>query len=451
MNNSLHILALAYVYPPDSGSGTFRPLYFMNNLAKRGVSVSVITVRTEDFHVDASVDTALVNKIHPDIKVIRCSVKRPMDALIDIKNKIFNPDKASNRQSVNLVKPIHKKKRPTPAGVIDYFSDIISGVLTCPDHHVGWIPDVLKKARHLIKQEKTDYIYATGGPWSCVLAGALLHKISGLPLILDFRDPWISNPNFFKKPPFLRYLEKKMEAFVINSAKAVIANTNELRADFLNRYSCLNEKNTHTITNGFEKIEHPVAHQKNKYFSLVHAGELYMSRNPANLLKAIEELIKEGKINNDLFRIKFVGGISINDLKLNELLRSQYLENVIELYPRVSHSEALLFQQGADVLLLIQPDFPLQIPRKLFEYISLQKTVLAITEACSATGNIIRSKHLGVVVENSMYAIKTAVLEMYQLWEKNQLLPLNIDEVSEFSNEVLAGKLEKIIREIVGK
>lgn len=450
MSKKPHILVLAYVYPPDAGSGTFRTLYFMNNLSKQGVKISVITVEIDDFHPEANVDDELVLKIHPDITVIRCSVNRPINVLIDFKNKLFKGHTITEEQTNSLDKPVAKKKSNITTGFIDYIKNTISGLLTCPDQHVGWIPNVLRKGKYFLRHDKIDYIYATGGPWSCVLAGALLHKITGIPLLVDFRDPWVSNPNFHNKPALIQYLETKMEAFVIKNANTVIANTDELRIDFIKKYSRLNDRNIHTITNGFEKMESTLVPQRKEYFSLVHAGELYMSRNPANLLEAIEHLIKEGEINKDLFRIIFVGGISIKDSKLNELLQSQYLENVIVIYPRVSHNEAISYQLEADALLLIQPDFPLQIPRKLFEYISLQKPVLAITEECSATGNIIRNKSLGVVVENNTSALKAVVLDMYRLWENNKLMPLNLEEVSEFQNEVLATKLEILIKEMAG-
>jgi hypothetical protein len=86
MSNNLHILVLAYHYPPDAGSGTYRTLYFMNILSRLGYKISVITAKMEDFQTDVLVDDDLVKQIHQNIQVIRCSVKRPLNYLINIRN-----------------------------------------------------------------------------------------------------------------------------------------------------------------------------------------------------------------------------------------------------------------------------------------------------------------------------------------------------------------------------
>jgi glycosyltransferase involved in cell wall biosynthesis len=448
MRQNPHILVLAYVYPPDAGSGTFRTLHLMNNLSKRGFEISVITTKISDFHSEANIDEKLITKIYPDIKVIRCSVKRPLSFLINIKKNYFEKGNETNENDNNLKRLIDNNSDKSRKGFFVLLKDMISDLLTCPDQHVGWIPDVLKNGSKIIREKKTDCIFATGGPWSCVLAGALLHKMTGVPLILDFQDPWVSNPNINNKNIFFKIILKKMEAFVIKSGTALIANTEESRNDLMERYTCLNNKNTYTITNGYDKSEKEIVSKKANCFSIVHTGELYLSRNPANLLEAVITLIKNNEIDKELFRIKFIGGISINDSKLTELLQSKYLENVIEFYPRVPHDEVLSFQVNADVLLLIQPEFPLQIPGKLYEYISLLKPMLAITEEHSATGNIIRNNDLGVVVEDRTTSIKNAVKEMYTQWVKNQQSSLKYENVVKFDYENLAQKLEIVINEI---
>lgn len=446
MSHTPHILVLAYVYPPDAGSGTFRTLYFMNNLARQGMRITVLTVKREAFHAGASVDEELVQKIHPNITVVRCAVKRPLDALISLKGRVSGATPGGGASGGAAARP------DTAHGpsALQRVKDAVSGLLACPDQHVGWIPDVLRKARELQRREKFDCIYATGGPWSCLLAGALLSRASALPLLVDFRDPWVSNPGFETKGSLIRGIERRMESFVVGQAARLVANTEELRADFMRRYPFLTDANAHTITNGFESIAIAVKPAARKHFSIVHAGELYMSRNPANLLEAIETLVQERKVDQERFRIQFVGGISVKDERVEKLLHSPYLQQVVEIYPRVPHQEALAFQQGADALLLIQPDFPVQIPRKLFEYVALQKPILAITEAASATGNLIRNKQLGMVVENSAPCIGNALAEMYRLWEGDDFSPLDLEDVKEFRNDILAGKLARIMTEMTG-
>src|SRR6185437_13471922 len=112
-------------------------------------------------------------------------------------------------------------------------------------------------------------------------------------------------------------------------------------------------------------------------FTLIHAGALYLTRNPGNFLRAVERLIADGSIHQDSIRIQFVGGIEATDSRVADSLRA--LGDVVENIPRVAHAAAIEMQRRASVLLLFQTGFPLQIPRKLYEYLAFSLPILGIT------------------------------------------------------------------------
>ena len=447
MKKKFHILILAYIYPPDAGSGTFRTLYFANNLAKEGAEITVITAKQECFHSDAIVDNSLLQSVNSSIDVIRASVKRPMDTIVLLKKLFFRSSHVHDKKIFASVDSVSANNGSFFSTLTLNFKDTITGLLNCPDQHVGWIPDAIKIAKRVIKQKKIDCIYASGGPWSCILSGALQKKITGIPLVLDFRDPWISNPNFVHRPSLIKMIERKMEKFCIRNADRIITNTEELRKDFIQRYPQINKSNIHTVTNGFEELFAAHKYGNTKKFTLVYAGALYMSRNPEQMLLAIKKIIKDRIIPREQLSVKLVGGISIISSRLTQLLGSQHIQSVVEVIPRVSHHDAIKMQLEADVLILIQLDFPLQIPRKLYEYLSFRKPIVAVTERNGATANIIRKKNLGTIVENDSRSIKRVIVEMYNQWLNKDLKTLRYDKLNEFSNEELSKKIASILQE----
>jgi len=434
----LNILVLAYVYPPDAGSGTYRTLYFSNYWAEAGDNVTVVTVKESHFHPGALVDPALVRKVDPSIKVVRASAMRPLERLLGIRDRL-------RRRVRHRPTPPPLRVDTAPAigsrkGFLTRAKDALTSLLTFPDAHVGWIPGAVRAGLRLARIRRIDCLYASGGPWSGVVAATILHRMSGLPLVLDFRDPWANSPNLIEASGLARAAHSLLEAFCVKRASRIITNTSELRNDFLVRYPLLGPDRFVCITNGFEEPPQAVSEDSGR-FTLVHAGELYLSRNPANFLRAVEQLIQEGSIARQQLRVRFVGGIATRDGELASLLDA--LGEVVEITPRLPYAEALRIQQGASALLLFQTGLPLQIPRKLYEYLSLRRPILAITESGSATARVLQDLGSHCICDDEVAAIKSALGELYRRWQIDETFVVDEATLDAYSNRQLAAKLRQ--------
>ena len=219
--------------------------------------------------------------------------------------------KKNNKSFVDthkFVSPAISKVKKQRRSLLQRCKDTITDLAACPDPHVGWIPDAVRMGIHLIKEEKINIILATGSPWSCMVAGVLLRKETGIPLILDFRDPWVANPGFVQRGMVASAIERKMERYVVSRADAIVTNTKELRENFLQRFAVLKDENVHVIPNGFEEFL-SAPPPDNQRFTIVHAGGLYFSRSPEPLLVALHNLIEEEKIPKNRLRVVLVGGL----------------------------------------------------------------------------------------------------------------------------------------------
>lgn len=450
MNDKLRVLLLAYYFPPDSSSGALRPLFFANHLQEMGVNVTVLTACEESFLPEQPKDPGLCSQIHKDVKVVRAKVKRPREFVLSLRDKLRIFKKNENIDKLNQ-KEDSSKSANYQTGEKKSFAqsikDLITDLLASPDPHVGWIWDAIQQGMKIIKRDKITVILATGSPWSCMIAGVLLRNRK-TPLVLDFRDPWVANPGFVQRGRVAAFLEKRMEHYVVANADAIIANTEELRDNFLQRFPFLESAKVYTLSNGFEDFfdsNMPV----NTSFTIVHAGALYFSRTPLPFLEALYALLKEGKIPDDRITVILVGGISVEDEKLNELLQTRELKKTVKLIPRLPYREAMEYQLQSDVLLLIQPGFQMQVPRKLYEYMAMRRPVLALTEQEGATARIVRECRIGKVVENKSELIQPVLQEMYLSWAGNYENRMPIDYVSKYKNTYLTKKLHNILQKTI--
>ena len=442
----MNVFMIAYYFPPESGSGSLRPLFFANHLADSGDDVHVFTAKVEDYLYDQTQDADLVEQIHPKVKITHCSVFRPREALFKLR-KMF-----SFRATVLASKNSHatfssNSIKPT---IYQRFKDIIIDLLATPDRHAGWIFDCLRRVKIEINKRRPDIIYTTGGPWSSLISGVLLKIISRVPVILDFRDPWISNPVEKQRSPLTRSINKHLEKFVVQYADGIVANTEGLRNDFISRYPRLNPNQIITITNGFEEYL-PISDTTEKHpFTIVYTGSLYSTRNPLQLIKAINGLINNRLIHPSDLKLKIVGGeIDITNNEIAEMLSLKPLQKIIEIIPRVPYKLVPDFLRNADILLLIQPDFPLQIPRKVYEYISARKPILCISERDSSTGALIRDYNLGIVCENTVVEIENAIKKIFLSWENGDLSSSVSNNYDNFKNSELTYRLRTFIDVII--
>lgn len=163
------LLLIAAFFPPSRASGVFRPLAMANYLADQGWDVTVITVQEEFFdRVTASRDDSLLAAIHPDIEVVR--VPMPIQHLErDLRH--FGPLRANFPR-------LHSK---------------IYRRLQVFDRYSPWLPGVVAEGLRRHRRERFDLVLATGNPWTSFAAAAALHRVTGVPYVLDYRDSWTLN------------------------------------------------------------------------------------------------------------------------------------------------------------------------------------------------------------------------------------------------------------------
>lgn len=373
------ILMLAYYFPPCGASGTFRSLGFARNLVRMGWDVSVLSASE---YLRESRDSSLLAKVPAEVELRNARVYDPLSLWKNMKTIFMSKCSGDERREASsIAQPSNFRARAS-------LKDQITRFLKTPDNSIGWLFPALKAA---LGMSKPDLVYSSAPPFTSHLVGFFLKKYWRVPLVTDFRDPWIDNPFRIHSDGVVDRWNRFLEATVFRASDLVIANTPQMGEGFSQKYPQYSTK-IRVVTNGFDPEDFldikPLREEPKSSLLLLHPGSLYGQRNPINFLRALKHVVAEGCTN---LRIHFIGPCeNFEGKSIAEHINCLGLNDYVKLSPSIGHREVLSLMKGADGLLLFSQGTDIQVPAKIFEYMALQKPIVAVCEENSATEDILR-------------------------------------------------------------
>jgi glycosyltransferase involved in cell wall biosynthesis len=190
-----------------------------------------------------------------------------------------------------------------------------------------------------------------------------------------------------------------LERLTVRRATALLFTTSALRDEVAGHYGAAVAAKCHVVRNGCdpEELVNAKPLPRPDRFTLAHVGTLYGGRDPLPLLRALAAAIDAGAIDPHCFRLRLIGAVALTGRSLDVSCRELGLSGVVECVPRVRRRESLAAMQEADALLVLQPDHPLSVPGKLYEYFAAGKPILALTDE-GETAELVRQSGSGLVV-----------------------------------------------------
>ena len=384
------VLCISYQFPPFAETGVFRVVNFVEHLPDRGWEPMVLTVLSGHYEQGTGLDDGLCARVNSSARVHRTRCFQGIEAMLSLRRKLrrrVTPAGAKQGEAAGSA--------PAGKGLWQGVKDAVTLAYRIPDKQVGWLPYALAEGFRICRHEKPDLIYASGGPWTSFLIGLALKAHFHLPLVIDFRDPWMNNPYDELNVGLRRRVNGFLERRCLRRADAVIANTEPLRTLLADTARC--GAKCHTITNGYNEMEYVGLEARasgTDPMVVTHVGTLYGKRTPDSFLLALARLVDTERLRLQDIEVRFIG--HVDEARINNLIGSHPLRSAVTCVGLVPKKEALRMLFQSDIALLIQPDTHLQIPAKLFEYIRSQKPILAVCGE-GATQELIETHGLGVV------------------------------------------------------
>lgn len=270
-------------------------------------------------------------------------------------------------------------------------------VSALPDRWATWIFGAILAGLKIIKQSRPDVLYTTYPIPSSHMIGWILHRITGIPWIAEYRDPMVEDG--YPADPLQYSLRSWLEKKTFRFASRIVVVTPSAR-DFYIARAKRGESFVVEIPNGINDSmsEGSVAVKsspENGIITVLHSGILYSAeRDPSAMFKAIQMLKEQNRLNAGTVRFVFRG--AGNEDFYRHQVSKVGIEDLVEFREQVPYHIAHEEMRGASALLLIQGSAcNRQIPAKVYEYLALRKPLMCLADPAGDTGKLIKELGLG--------------------------------------------------------
>ena len=260
---------------------------------------------------------------------------------------------------------------------------MLLGNLLLPDPQVGCLPSAFPAARRIVKKSAIDVVLITVPPFSSVrLVSKLRRRFPDLPLVLDFRDEWLTttiNLVSFSNNERAKSVAHEAEKEAVRDATAVVCVTPSAVCELRKRYPTEPSRKFHCIPNGFDapppdarptiQEKTDAADAKPQVAMLTYIGTVYGSTDPTPIVEAVLRLPSNVR---ERLHFRFIG--HIETVRYRETLLR--LGSAVELIGFLPQAQALRYIEDTTYLLLVTHD-PINVAAKLYDYLSSGRPILA--------------------------------------------------------------------------
>lgn len=380
----LNVLLIVYAFPPAGGVGVLRAASLARYLPAKGIRLDVLTTRNPS---SVGRDASLLADIPPEVTIHRTLT---LDLPFGIKKRL--------KRFVTGGRPPSEKGEPAArsknSGILKW---LLQDVLL-PDPQVTWFPFLKRAARRIVRARNIDLVLITTAPFSDLLVAEELRKdFPHLPIVLDFRDEWLSTCfdassfQFSRSDRAYRYAVKT-EAAAVRNATAVVSVTEPSNREIRSRYPEEPDSKFHCIPNGFDatrlpQLDSAASREPDSRIVITHIGSVYALNEPTAFVEAMLALPPEVRFR---FNVRFIGHIEEGSYR--ETL--QRLGSSVELRGYKPQGEALAALRDTDYVLLIKHG-RLNIVAKFYDYLGGGKPVLAVLHPEAPEGPMIDELRAG--------------------------------------------------------
>jgi glycosyltransferase involved in cell wall biosynthesis len=402
------VLMVCYYFPPIVASGVARSLEFAKLLPDFGWQPLVLTVRH-------SKDPWIKGNLGGDPKGMR--VERSFEWNLAGCADFLH---GASRRIARLFGK-------------DLAANLFRKYLCFPDSQIAWSSTIpaLRLAR------ESDLIYASSTPFSSSVSAAIVKRLTGRPLVVDFRDLW--SPYYQSARPWLwRVIVSRLERFVLDTCDALIVNTDGSARLYAALYPEHRGKVV-AIPNGYDALT-PVEQVATRGdFQIMHVGSFYGPRKPDELLECLAEMNRP-----DIVFVQ-VGGSFDSYEQFKERVR-------IKIVPPLSREGALKLMQEASLLYIKQDaSESIAVAAKTYEYLATGLPVLVEAPPGDNADIVQNYASTGYVVTSGNRAdLRKALEKAYEARSRTRaaILP---EFAEKFSRRALTGELSAVFDRVTNE
>ena len=315
-------------------------------------------------------------------------------------------------------------------------SELYVNVTNLPDNRIGWMPGAVRAALQMGRRWRPDLVFASGPPFSALLAARIVSSRLKLPWIAELRDRWADDPyGDGVYPPWRLKLDEWLERRVLATASGLVT-VSEPWAEF---YRQKYKKPVATVYNGYDERDFPESAESpagapGPALVIGYTGGIYPGRrDPTPLFEAIRLLGPDaGRV-----RIIFCG---TDPSHVMPLAQRAGVGEMVEVRPSMPHAQSLEFQRQSDVLLLMQWNDPREqgnCPGKFFEYVASLRPLMILGLADGVPATIARARSAGFFSNDP-----AEIMQQLRVWLEEKALRGSVAALPPSAREGLSRRLQ---------
>jgi glycosyltransferase involved in cell wall biosynthesis len=303
----------------------------------------------------------------------------------------------------------------------------------------SWWVSAYCKGRWLARRQKFDLIYSTGGAFAAHIAAKHLKDALQVPWMAEVHDPLVVPGQ--QLDACMSAQQKKqweVEALICSHADRAIWFTDAALASAKQRHPQLGERGRMLLPGIDQPFDALPPYVPGPKFVIGHFGSLSATRNLLPVLGAMEQLLAKHRELQDVLELHVYGGpldgVSAQALQSSPARACVRHFGRIELDPSTGitgREQILRRMRGADVLLLLHGVDAMcaeYIPSKLYEYLWMQRPILALVYHNPQMQNLVRaSGHTAIVtdgltVQQVALELGNALFALMNKWKTDGLM-----------------------------
>ena len=197
----LKILYINYDFPPMSGPGVWRALWFIRHLSAEGFQFTVMCGDRSDWN--DRFDESLMSQIPTGVDIVRLRA-------FFVKDIVTAIDRLTTKRAWlrTLFIPIR--------AIASQFSS------WNPDPNLWWMIKGCLRAIFIARGQRFDRIITSGPPHVVHLVGLAVKKTCGTHWIMDYRDLWSDDPSQGRQVGISGRLSKRAERACVSNADRIV-------------------------------------------------------------------------------------------------------------------------------------------------------------------------------------------------------------------------------------
>jgi putative inorganic carbon (hco3(-)) transporter len=320
-----------------------------------------------------------------------------------------------------------------------------------PDGLVGWLPAAVWHGLRAARTHRPDVLYSTSSPTTSHLAALIVHRLTGLPWVADFRDAWALNPAATPASAEngLARATAALESTLIAEASYVTVVDESVELLDL----APGDPRRVVIPNGVDADDLTLDQAAESgpepgRFRLSHVGSLYGARDAAPVFAAVRELISSGKLDSSTFEFRIVGHASLDGPELDSL--------PVTFTGYVNHRRSFAEMMSSSALLLYQTPGERGTSGKIYEYLASGRPVLCVAEPDNLAYRLVQEFGAGECVDaRDATAVAGALERMFGAWRRGERLAVDPrvreEALRRFSRQRLAADLAGVLRAAIAE